>query len=115
VSISLKVVFPNVLTLTVWATDDLLMPTGGAGMGEIPQGVLLTWSKYRGPGMVTFGEEKQVVDKKTNKATTTATFSEPGEYILYLLVSDGSYQPQQCCWTNGYIKVSVTSPTSQGR
>ncbi len=40
-----------------------------------------TWSKDSGPGTVTFDD--------TNAATTTATFSTDGTYVLRLTVSDG--------------------------
>jgi hypothetical protein len=40
------------------------------------------------------------------KASTTVTFSEPGEYMLHLLAID-SRTPSRCCWTNGYVKVTV--------
>ncbi len=45
------------------------------------------------------------------KATTTATFSAPGEYIIRAQVNDrtgdggGGFQ---CCWTNAHVKVTVT-------
>src|SRR5262249_3840680 len=46
------------------------------------------------------------------KATTSATFSEPGEYILQAVVDDGSGETAgnfgyHCCWTNSQVKVSV--------
>jgi hypothetical protein len=43
-------------------------------------------------------------------ATTMATFSEPGEYTLYLVANDWSGPGGggfQCCWTNALVKVSV--------
>jgi hypothetical protein len=44
------------------------------------------------------------------KATTTATFSQPGEYILRLQANDATGNGgggDQCCWTNVHVKVSV--------
>ena len=44
------------------------------------------------------------------KATTTATFSDPGEYVLHILLTDYSGEGGggfQCCWTTGQVKVSV--------
>jgi hypothetical protein len=46
------------------------------------------------------------------KATATATFSEPGEYLLQAVVDDGSGEiagnfGYHCCWTNAMIKVTV--------
>ncbi len=46
--------------------------------------------------------------------TTTATFSEPGEYVLRVLAWDDSGSQAAvmaggffCCWTNGYVTVQV--------
>ncbi len=46
------------------------------------------------------------------KAFTIATFGEPGEYILQVVVDDGSGEVSgnfgyHCCWTNFEIKVTV--------
>ena len=40
---------------------------------------------------------------------TTATFSEPGEYVVRVqsIYSTTSFE-YHCCWTNGYIPVTVT-------
>jgi hypothetical protein len=45
-------------------------------------------------------------------ATTAVRFSAPGEYLLRVRVDNfgitDSAMGQQCCWTNGYVKVTVT-------
>ena len=45
-------------------------------------------------------------------ARVIATFSEPGEYIVVARVDNwsatDSSSGSQCCWTNGYVRVSVT-------
>ena len=45
-------------------------------------------------------------------ASVIATFSVPGEYILRAQVDNfsapDSTSGDQCCWTNGYVKVIVT-------
>ena len=67
------------------------------------------WSKYRGPGSVTFSNPRPPVEKE-GKVTTTATFSLPGEYVIRAQVNDRSGEGGggfQCCWTNAHIKVSV--------
>ena len=46
----------------------------------------------------------------SGKAMTTATFSEPGEYVLRVVANDWSGDGGrgfQCCWTNAQVKVSV--------
>src|SRR5262245_2929076 len=101
------------LTLEVWATDD------GKFKGRNPPAgpaVKLTWSKYRGPGPVTFAKAKPEVEKETNHAATTATFSEPGEYWLRVVANDSSGDGGggfQCCWTNGIVKVNVSAQRAQ--
>jgi hypothetical protein len=46
------------------------------------------------------------------KVSSTATFTEAGEYILQVIVDDGSGESAgnfgyHCCWTAGEVKVSV--------
>ena len=46
------------------------------------------------------------------RAVATASFSEPGEYILQAVVDDGSGElagnfGYHCCWTNTQVKVTV--------
>jgi hypothetical protein len=92
-------------TLTVSATDDGLPERNGK-----PLGMTVVWEKYRGPGSVVFTPAKA---KITNgKASATAAFSEPGEYILQAVVDDGSGElagnfGYHCCWTNVEVKVVV--------
>ena len=102
--------------LRVWATDDGLPPPpdpakvlrslqtryrrGGAGA----QGVTVAWSKYRGPGTVSFADAALPVVEGV--AETAATFDRAGDYMLRALVSDGS-RLTGCCWTNAYLRVTV--------
>jgi hypothetical protein len=123
------------LTLTVWAADDdkrLMRGPAGSGRGRggaetappvaaEPAAVTLTWQKYRGPGEVKFenakpkveavpGSEIPVKNVFNGKATTTATFSEPGDYVLRVIANDSSGPGGGgflCCWTNGEVKVTV--------
>jgi hypothetical protein len=71
------------------------------------------WFKYRGPGRVTFVEPRGILAK--GKATSLASFSEPGDYVLQVIVDDGSgdsagHFGYHCCWTNVEVKVHVTGP-----
>lgn len=102
----------HALTLTVWASDDG-RPSGSvarAGREDAP--VKLTWFKHQGPGEVKFSEGQLEVPSAGGSATTTVTFSEPGEYILRVRANDASGVTgaghAQCCWTNGFVKVTVT-------
>ncbi len=68
------------------------------------------WSKHQGPGEVTFSQREMEADPTTEyRATTRATFSEPGEYVLRVQSIENirSFE-RHCCWTNGYVQVSVT-------
>jgi len=92
-------------TLAVSATDDGLPARRGA-----PVGMTVLWAKFRGPGGVTFSDPQAKLSN--GRATTTATFSEPGDYILQAVVDDGSGEAAgnfgyHCCWTNAQVKVSV--------
>ncbi len=93
------------LSLVVAATDD-----GRPVRQGKPIGMTMEWEKYRGPGEVTFQPGKgKLAD---GKGTATAAFSAPGEYLLQLVVDDGSGEVAgnfgyHCCWTNVNVKVTV--------
>ena len=104
------------VALRVWATDDGLPPPPDpdkvlrslqARYREADPdtgGVTVSWTKYRGPGTVSFaGAALRVTG---GVAETTATFDMPGEYVLRALVRDGS-RMTGCCWTNGFLHVTV--------
>ena len=84
------------LTLTVWV--DHPAPRSWVG-----------WTVHQGPGHVEFGEAEMQVEQADGTATTTARFSEPGEYLVRVqsIFSTTSFE-YHCCWTNGYIPVTVT-------
>ena len=120
-STSLSTVFPNPVTLEAWAADDANVAPGAAPPRT--PAVALSWSKFRGPGSVTFSNDKPAIESAefkapaksafSGKASTTATFSEPGEYVLRLQANDWSGDGGrgfQCCWTNAQVKVSVKKP-----
>jgi hypothetical protein len=118
ISIALETTLRNPLTLNLWAADDAKTFQGGEAPDTPP--VTVTWAKFRGTGAVKFANAKPPVEKAdgkwktaqvfSGKATTTATFSEPGEYVLRVVANDWSGDGGggfQCCWTNGQVKVSV--------
>jgi hypothetical protein len=108
----LKTVMPNPVTLNVWVTDDGVMQETRVTPLTSPTMVRATWHKYSGPGTVTFSNSNPPIDK-AHKATTSATFSAPGEYVLRVLAEDSGGSGAQCCWTNGYVKVSVGPSADQ--
>ncbi|HAJ76290.1 MAG TPA: hypothetical protein DCM64_07525 [Gammaproteobacteria bacterium] len=82
------------------------------------------WILHQGPAMArpefepqsTLGRNRVQAgeggDSDWTEVTTQATFSEPGEYVVRLRVDNfaapDSRFDNQCCWTNGYIPVTVT-------
>ena len=51
------------------------------------QGLAVTWTHWRGPGSITFDPMTAVV--QGGKATTKATFNEPGSYVIRAYADDG--------------------------
>ena len=109
------------LTLSLWATDDGRFASGTMALPKNPPPpVEFFWSKYRGPGTVTFEKEHPATETLagggvnvpfSGKATTTARFSDPGEYVLHATANDYSGEGgsgEVCCWTTAMVKVSVT-------
>ncbi|MDH5235141.1 MAG: hypothetical protein OEW77_09270 [Gemmatimonadota bacterium] len=99
------------LTLTVVVTDDAKTSTAASGAARAGGNVDLTWFKHQGPGDVTFGKPTARLAPAGGTATTTATFSTPGDYIVRVRANDSpvaSAGHSQCCWTNGFVRVTVT-------
>jgi hypothetical protein len=95
------------LTLNAWTTDDGIRPPEARRQAR---SVSVSWSKFRGPGDVTFDAAAPSVDEKTGQSTTAASFSAPGDYILRVQVNDATGEGGggfQCCWTNAHVKVTV--------
>jgi len=108
------------LALTLWATDDMKYTSGtGAPITTPRPPVVVTWSKYRGPGDVVFEKARPTVEKRpesggapfSGTATTSVKFSEPGEYVLHVTANDYSGDGGGgfiCCWTTALMTVSVS-------
>jgi hypothetical protein len=64
----------------------------GRGRGG-PQGLIVSWTVYRGPAAVAF--EPAVVAVKDGKAEATATFTKPGTYVLRGRAFDGQYADEK--------------------
>ena len=107
--------------ITVWLTDDLKYTSGTSAPPSASRApVSVTFSKYRGPGAVTFDKAKPAVEKLaagegasgafSGKATTNAKFSEPGDYFVHVIANDYSGDGGGgfgCCWSTALLKVSV--------
>ncbi len=94
------------LELAAWVARD-----AEAG-GERP--ISIKWFKHQGPGDVAFEERTASVEPGAwaetggARVATTATFSAPGDYLLRVLafnvIRDFEFH---CCWTNGFVPVTV--------
>jgi hypothetical protein len=107
------------LDLTIWISDDAKYTSGTSAPPRASRpAVTVTWSKYRGPGAVTFDKARPDIEKLqageapfSGKATTTVRFGEPGDYIIHVTANDYSGPGGggfQCCWTTALVKVTVT-------
>ncbi len=118
ITTTLKTTLTHSLSLTVWVADDAKQPPI-APRTKLPP-VSVTWSKFRGPGTVTFSKERPAVENAEfeappntafrGKATTGATFSQPGDYVLQVVANDSTGPGGggfQCCWTNAQVSVTV--------
>jgi hypothetical protein len=109
------------LVLTLFATDDMKYTSGTNAPLTTPRPpVTVTWSKYRGPGAVSFDKARPAVEKLqaseagaapfSGQATTSVRFSEPGAYVLHVTANDYSGAGGGgfvCCWTTAMVSVSV--------
>jgi hypothetical protein len=95
------------LPLTAWVTDDGKQPPESRPRSGPP--ATIVWSKFRGPGDVTFDDPRPKLPDD-GKTSITAKFAAAGEYVLRLQVNDASGDGGggfQCCWTNVHVKVTV--------
>jgi hypothetical protein len=105
------------LSIDLWAEDDAKYSSGSnAPQRDPPPPVVLTWSKYRGPGDVTFDKVSPPFEKMegaaafTGKAPVNVTFSAAGEYLLHVTANDYSGDGgggEVCCWTTAMVRVNV--------
>jgi len=99
------------LSITIFAKDDgkAAGSVATTGRGAVP--VTLTWIEHQGPGVVKFTPPTARVPVAGGSATTAATFSAPGEYVVRVRANDASgiagAGHAQCCWSNGFVKVTV--------
>jgi hypothetical protein len=106
------------VSLTIWIADDSVrekqpVPVKPRG-GEAKAAMNVAWYKHSGPGPVTFSAQKTPIAELSGTATTSVTFTQPGEYVVRVRVDNfghvDSSPGDQCCWTNGYVRVTVTPP-----
>ena len=104
------------LPLRVWIHDDSVReeePLAVRRRRRDAAALNVTWFKHAGPGSVAFSPHTEPIAETEGMATTTATFEQPGEYVIRVRADSfgriDSSAGNQCCWTNGYVKVTVTS------
>jgi hypothetical protein len=96
--------------LEVFASDDGTATSGRPGARAQP--VALTWFVHRGPTSVRIDQEQATVPNEGGRFATRVVFDEPGEYVLRVRATDDSGLAaagnEQCCWTNGFVRFSVS-------
>ncbi len=111
------------MTLTLWADD--VKPTGYHDTVSTSRqrtrrrpGLVLRWMKLRGPGDVTFAEQRQSFEASKQQPENQLTFSAPGEYLVRVEALDETGSGgagSQCCWTSAYITVNVAEAAAAVR
>ncbi|MBM4185407.1 MAG: hypothetical protein FJ207_14515 [Gemmatimonadetes bacterium] len=67
------------------------------------------WFDHQGPAAVSFDPQQAPVPGTGGSATTRATFSQPGDYMVRVTALQTlAAMVQHCCYTNGYVRVTVT-------
>jgi len=99
--------------LRVHASDDGRRDTSIGSGGRPDEPVRLTWLAHSGPGEVTFDEASAEVEVAGGEVVTRAVFDQPGEYLVRVRANDASGVSgaghAQCCWTNGFVPVTVSA------
>jgi hypothetical protein len=102
------------LSLRIWVTDDSVRekdPVPIAVKGPAKAAINVTWQKHSGPGVVVFNPPKVPLEALDDTATTSVTFKQPGDYVIRVRADNfgrvDTSPGNQCCWTNGYVKVAV--------
>jgi hypothetical protein len=102
------------LSLSIAITDDSVRekdPVTIVTKGKPKAAMNVTWYKHSGPGPVVFNPSKQPMPELAGTATTSATFKQPGQYVVRVRADNfgrlDTSPGNQCCWTNGYVRVSV--------
>jgi len=117
------------MPLDLFVDDDAKYSSGGnAPMRSGQPPVNATIAKYRGPGDIKIADARAKFEATkggkpgepyTGKASTTVTFSQPGDYMLHVTINDYSGNGgggSGCCWTNAIVKVTVAaSSTNKGQ
>ncbi len=102
------------LPVTIWLKDDSVRDADSIQIkerGKPRPAINVNWYKHSGPGPVTFDPPTSALMELEGSTASTITFTQPGTYVLRVR-ADNFGRPDtsagnQCCWTNGYIRVTV--------
>lgn len=102
------------LPITIWVKDDSERDAESVQIkerGKPRPAINVNWYKHSGPGPVSFDPLTSALTELEGSAASAATFTQPGSYMLRVRV-DNFGRPDtsagnQCCWTNGYVRVTV--------
>jgi hypothetical protein len=103
------------LSLAVWTNDDSERekePVPVKQRAAEKAAINVSWYKHSGPGDVVFTPPRTPIAELQGTATTSAVFKQPGDYVIRVRADNfgrvDTSPGNQCCWTNGYVRVSVT-------
>ena len=100
------------ISLTLWVSE--VSERAPDDLANTDVEVRVTWFKHQGPADEVIFEPQQITVPGTGEASTLATFTAPGVYLLRARVdnfgANDSSGGDQCCWSNGYVSVTVTDP-----
>ena len=99
------------LALTLWTEEVSVRAPDDMVNAVVDVGV--SWFKHQGPaGAISVAPRRVTVEGGTGEAAASVVFSEPGEYVLRARIdnwdANDSTGGDQCCWTNAYVRVTVT-------
>ena len=71
--------------------------------------VWVGWSHHSGPGQMSFDDAEAEIETAVGPATVSATFSEPGDYVVRMqTINTTAAFEFYCCHTNAYFNVTVS-------
>ncbi|MEP6832606.1 MAG: hypothetical protein ABJB74_04390 [Gemmatimonas sp.] len=103
----MKVAVGMPLALTIFVEDDAKAEPAARAASPVD----IAWFKHQGVGDVTFAPKSTRLPAVGGTAKTTATFAQAGEYLLRIRANDSAVATAghaQCCWSNAFIRVTVT-------
>jgi hypothetical protein len=95
------------LALTVYVKDDARAEPVAKSAAPVD----VAWFVHQGVGTVTFAPSTARLTPSGGTSSTSAVFSAPGEYLLRIRANDSpvaSAGHAQCCWSNAFVRVTVT-------